>query len=153
VPEAFCPQSVSLVLEHDVDVSRGSMLVGVDALPGGGTELHAKICWMHPRPLQRGKKYLLKHTTSTVQAVVTEIEHRLDMETLESQPAPAELAVNDLGEIRIRTARPLFYDGYATNRLTGSFILIEPGTNATVGAGLLLPPTELYRPEPTDYAI
>ncbi len=153
VQEAFCPQSVSLVLEHDVDVSRGSMLVDVDALPGGGTELHAKVCWMHPRPLQRGKKYFLKHTSSTVQAVVTEIEHRLDMVALESQPNPAELAVNDLGEIRIRTAKPLFYDGYATNRLTGSFILIEQGTNATVGAGMLLPATEFFKPESTDYAI
>ncbi|HWA28639.1 MAG TPA: GTP-binding protein [Lacunisphaera sp.] len=153
VTEAFCPQSVSVVLEHDVDVSRGSMLVGVDSLPGGGTELHAKICWMHPRPLVRGKKYFLKHTTSTVQAVVTEIEHRLDMATLESVPNPTELAVNDLGEIRIRTAKPLFYDGYATNRLTGSFILIEQGTNATVGAGMLLPPTEVVRSEHQDYAI
>jgi bifunctional enzyme CysN/CysC/sulfate adenylyltransferase subunit 1 len=153
VPEAFCPQSVSVVLEHDVDVSRGSMLVGVDSLPGGATELHAKICWMHPRPLQRGKKYFLKHATSTVQAIVTEIESRLDMATLETQPAPTELVVNDLGEIRIRTAKPLFYDGYATNRLTGSFILIEQGTNATVAAGMLLAPTELVKPEITDYAI
>jgi sulfate adenylyltransferase subunit 1 len=153
VPEAFCPQSVSVVLEHDVDISRGSMLVGVDALPGGATELHAKVCWMHPRPLQRGKKYFLKHTTSTVQAIVTEIESRLEMATLETQPAPAELVVNDLGEIRIRTAKPLFYDGYATNRLTGSFILIEQGTNATVAAGMLLAPTEIVKPEVTDYAI
>ncbi len=82
-----------------------------------------------------------------------EIEHRLDMVTLETQPAPAELAVNDLGEIRIRTAKPLFYDGYASNRLTGSFILIEQGTNATVAAGMLLPPTEVVRPENTDYVI
>ncbi len=153
VDEAFCPQSVSVVLEHDVDVSRGSMLVGLDALPGGATELHAKICWMHPRTLQRGRKYFLKHTTSTVQAIVTEIESRLDMETLDANPAPAELAMNDLGEIRIRTAKPLFYDGYATNRLTGSFILIEQGTNATVAAGMLLAPTELVKPENTDYAI
>jgi sulfate adenylyltransferase subunit 1 len=153
VPEAFCPQSVSVVLEHDVDVSRGSILIGMDSLPGGATELHAKVCWMHPRPLQRGKKYFLKHTTSTVQAIVTEIESRLDMATLEGQPAPAELVVNDLGEIRIRTAKPLFYDGYATNRLTGSFILIEQGTNATVAAGMLLAPTEIVKPEITDYAI
>ena len=75
------------------------------------------------------------------------------MATLEAQPAPAELVVNDLGEIRIRTAKPLFYDGYATNRLTGSFILIEQGTNATVAAGMLLAPTELVKPEITDYAI
>jgi bifunctional enzyme CysN/CysC/sulfate adenylyltransferase subunit 1 len=153
VTEAFCPQSVTLVLEHDIDVSRGSMLVGVDTLPGGGTDLRARVCWMHPRPLTRGKKYFLKHTTSTVQAVVTEIEHRLDISTLEPQAAPAELGVNDLGEIRIRTAKPVYYDGYATNRLTGSFVLIEPGTNATVGAGMLLPPSEVVRPEHTDYAI
>ena len=153
VDEAFCPQSVSVVLEHDVDVSRGSMLVGLDALPGGATELHAKVCWMHPRALQRGRKYFLKHTTSTVQAIVTEIESRLDMETLEANPAPAELAMNDLGEIRLRTAKPLYYDGFVTNRFTGSFILIEQGTNATVAAGMLLPPTEIVRPENTDYAI
>ncbi len=151
--EAFCPQSVSLVLEHDVDVSRGSMLVGLDVLPGGGSELHAKVCWMHPRALQRGKKYFLKHTTSTVQAIVTEIESRLDMATLEARPAPAELGMNDLGEIRLRTAKPLYYDGYATNRLTGSFILIEQGTNATVAAGMLMTPTEFVKPENTDYAI
>ncbi|HEY4301305.1 MAG TPA: GTP-binding protein [Candidatus Didemnitutus sp.] len=153
VAEAFCPQSVTVVLEDDIDVSRGSMLVGLDALPGGSTEIRARMCWMHARSLTRGKKYLLKHTTQTVQAVVTEIEHRLDFSTLEPQPAPAELAVNDLGEVRIRTARPIFHDGYAMNRLTGAFILIEPGTNATVAAGMLLPPGETVRPEHTDYAI
>lgn len=154
VEEAFCPQSVTLVLSDDVDVSRGSMIVGlVDQMPGTGTDLHAKICWMHSRPLQRGKKYFLKHTTSTVQAVVTDIEHRLDIATLEPQPAPAELVMNDLGEIRLRTAKPLFFDGYATNRLTGSFILIEQGTNATVAAGMLLQPTEYVKPEENDYAI
>ncbi len=152
--EAFCPQSVTLVLEHDIDISRGSMLIGLDeTLPGAGTDLHAKVCWMHPRPLQRGKKYLLKHTSSTVQAVVTEIEHRLDITSLEPESVPSELALNDLGEIRIRTARPLFYDSYATNRLTGSFILIEPGTNATVAAGMLLPARELVKPEAADYII
>ena len=153
VEEAFCPQSVTLVLAHDLDVSRGSMLVSPDRLPGGGTSLHAKVCWMHPRALQPGRKFLLKHTTNTVQAVVTGIEHRLDIASLEPQPAPAGLALNDLGEIRLRTARPVFYDGYGTNRLTGSFILIDPGTHETVAAGLLHPPTEAVRPEDTDYAI
>jgi bifunctional enzyme CysN/CysC/sulfate adenylyltransferase subunit 1 len=153
IQEAFCPQSVTLVLEHDIDISRGSMIVALDQLVGAGTELHAKVCWMHPRALQRGKKYLLKQTTNTVQAIVTEIEHRLDIATLEPSAAPAELAVNDLGEIRIRTAKPVFYDGYASNRLTGSFILIEQGTNATVAAGMLMPPTELVKPESGDYVI
>jgi len=146
--EAFCPQSVTLVLADQVDASRGSMIIGLDEpLPGAGTELHAKICWLHARPLERGRKYLLKHTTQTVQAMVTEIEHRLDLTSLEPQPAPPSLAVNDLGEVRIRTSKPLFYDGYATNRLTGSFILIEQGSNATVAAGMLLPPSEVVKPE------
>ncbi|HVU35865.1 MAG TPA: GTP-binding protein [Opitutaceae bacterium] len=154
VEEAFCPQSVSLVLEHDIDVSRGSMIISVDEfLPGLSNELHAEVCWMHSRPLQPGRKYFLKHTTSSVQAVVTELVHKLNMATLETQEKPAELAVNDIGEIRLRTSKPLVFDGYAGNRLTGSFILVEQGTNATVAAGMLLPPREALKPENGDYVI
>lgn len=151
--EAFCPQSVTVRLADDLDVSRGDMLVGLDSLPGAGTDLHARVCWMHPRPLQAGRKCLLKHTTQTVQAVVTTLEHRINIHTYEPEPAPAQLAMNDVGEVRLKTAKPLTYDGYATNRLTGSFILIEQGTNATVAAGMLLPPAELVKPEYNDFAI
>ena len=77
--EAFSPQSVTLVLEHDIDVSRGDVFVDPNDLPGASAELHAKVCWMHPRPLQRGRKYFLKHMTQTVQAVVTAIEHRINV--------------------------------------------------------------------------
>jgi bifunctional enzyme CysN/CysC/sulfate adenylyltransferase subunit 1 len=153
VTEAFCPQSVTVVLEHDIDVSRGSMLIGADHLPGSGSELHAEVCWMHPRALQPGKRYFLKHTTHTVQVVVTSLVNKLNMSTLETIPEPAELVVNDIGEIRLRTSQPLVFDGYATNRLTGSFILIEQGTNATVAAGMLLPPRELVKSENGDYVI
>jgi sulfate adenylyltransferase subunit 1 len=151
--EAFSPQSVTLVLEHDIDVSRGDIIVDPNDLPGASTELHAKVCWMHPRPLQPGKKYFLKHTTQTVQAVVTAIEHRINVSTLDPEPETPELAMNDIGEIRLRTSKPLIFDAYATNRLTGSFILIEQGTNATVGAGMLFPPTEVAKPEYKDFAI
>ena len=154
VQEAFCPQSVTLVLEHDIDISRGSMLVGLDAhLPGSHTDLQAEVCWMHSRPLQPGKKYFLKHTTHTVQVAITEIVSKLNLDTLESGSAPAELAMNDIGEIRLRAAKPLVFDGYATNRLTGSFILIEQGTNATVAAGMMRPPRENVKPENADYVI
>jgi bifunctional enzyme CysN/CysC/sulfate adenylyltransferase subunit 1 len=154
VPEAFCPQSVTLVLEHDIDISRGSMLVGPDAYrPGSHTELQAEICWMHSRPLQPGKKYFLKHPPHSVQVAVTELVNKLNLESLESEAAPAELAMNDIGEIRLRAAKPLVFDGYATNRLTGSFILIEQGTNATVAAGMLRPPRETVKPEGADYVI
>jgi sulfate adenylyltransferase subunit 1 len=153
VAEAFCPQSVTLVLEHDIDISRGSMIIGPEHLPGSSSELQAEVCWMHGRALQRGRKYHLKQTTHTVQAVVTELIHKLNMGTLETEPAPAELGVNDIGGVRLRTAKPLVFDGYGTNRLTGSFILVEPGTNATVAAGMLLPPRETVKSENGDYVI
>jgi bifunctional enzyme CysN/CysC/sulfate adenylyltransferase subunit 1 len=151
--QAFCPQSVTLCLEHDIDVSRGDMIVGLENLPGQSSDLHAHVCWMHQRKLQAGKKYFLKHATQTIQAVVTQVESRINMATFEPEAAPAALAVNDVGIVRLKTAKPIVYDGYNTNRLTGSFILIEQGTNATVGAGMLLPPTEAVKPEYTDFAI
>ncbi|HVU28494.1 MAG TPA: GTP-binding protein [Verrucomicrobiae bacterium] len=151
--EAFCPQSVTLCLAHDIDVSRGDVIVGPENLPGHSAELHARICWMHQRPLQAGKKYFLKHATQTAQAVVTQIENRVDMETLEPEPNPSALAMNDIGAIRLKTSKPIVFDGYSTNRLTGSFILIEQGSNATVAAGMLFPPAEAVKPEYNDFAI
>jgi sulfate adenylyltransferase subunit 1 len=151
--EAFSPQSVTLVLEHDLDISRGDVIVDAADLPGAANELQAKICWMAPRPLTAGRQFLLKHTTQTVKAAVTAIEDRINISTFDKETGVTELAMNDLGEIRIKTAKPLVFDGYGTNRLTGSFILIEPGTNSTVGAGMLLPPLESARPEYKDFAI
>jgi bifunctional enzyme CysN/CysC/sulfate adenylyltransferase subunit 1 len=151
--QAFCPQSVTLCLEHDIDVSRGDMIVGLENLPGQSSDLHAHVCWMQQQKLQAGKKYFLKHATQTIQAVVTQVESRINMATFEPEAAPGALAMNDVGIVRLKTAKPIVYDGYKTNRLTGSFILIEQGTNATVGAGMLLPPTEAVKPEYTDFAI
>lgn len=151
--EAFCPQSVTVCLEDDIDISRGDVLVGFENLPGLNSDLHAKICWMHSKPLQQGKKYYLKHTTQTVQVMVTSIEHRIKLSTFEPEPAPNELAMNDIGVIRLKTAKPLVFDGYVINRLTGSFILIEQGTNLTVGAGMLFPPTETVKPDDVDFTI
>ena len=151
--EAFCPQSITVCLEHDVDISRGDMIVGLEQLPGMGAELHARICWMHVRPLQAGKKYFLKHGTQSVQCIVAQVEGRFNMNTFEPEPSPSELKMNDMGIVRLKTAKPIVYDGYTTNRLTGSFILIEQGTNATVAAGMLFPPTEAVKPEYTDFAI
>jgi bifunctional enzyme CysN/CysC/sulfate adenylyltransferase subunit 1 len=151
--EAFCPQSVTLCLEHDIDISRGDMIVGLEQFPGMESSLRARVCWMNIRPLQANKKYFLKHGTQTVQAIVTQIENRINFTTLEPEADPASLGVNDIGAIRIKTSKPLIYDGYGTNRLTGSFILIEPGTNATVAAGMLFPPTGTVKLEYTDFAI
>ncbi|MGB7769541.1 MAG: GTP-binding protein [Verrucomicrobiia bacterium] len=151
--EAFCPQSVTLCLADDIDVSRGDMIVGLENLPGCGTDLHTRVCWMHQRPLQSGKKFFLKHATQTVQAVVTGLESRINMATFEAEPEPPALAINDIGVIRLKISKPIVFDGYTTNRLTGSFILIEQGTNATAAAGMLSAPTEAVKPEYTDFAI
>ena len=151
--EAFCPQSVTICLEHDIDISRGDMIVGLENLPGRNADLHARICWMHPKPVAAGKKYFLKHATQTVQAIVTSLESKINLENFEPEPNPSELGMNDIGVIRLKTSKPLVFDGYNTNRLTGAFILIEQGTNATVAAGMLTAPTEAVKPEYTDFAI
>lgn len=151
--EAFCPQSVTLCLEHDVDISRGDMIIGLDNPPGMGAEFQARVCWMNQRALQPGRKYFLKHGAQTVQAIVSQIEGRFNMNTFDLEADPTELKMNDIGVIRVKAAKPIVYDGYTVNRLTGSFILIEQGTNATVGAGMLFPPTEAVKPEYTDFAI
>ena len=151
--EAFCPQSVTLVLDDNLDVSRGDMVVGLDPLPGHSTDLSARVCWMNPRPLTAGNRYSLKHGTHNVQAVVNSLENRIDFESFDPEPNPGALNMNDIGEIRLRTAKPLVYDGYTTNRLTGSFVLVEQGTNATVAAGMLHPPAQQYKAEYTDFSI
>ncbi len=151
--EAFCPQSVTLVLEDDIDVSRGDTIVGSESLPGLSSELSARICWMNQRPLQAGRKLFLKHTTQTVQTSVTALESRINLETFEPERGPTELALNDIGEIRLRTSKPLMYDGYGANRLTGSFILVEQGTNATVAAGMLSAPEKSFTPDFIEFAI
>jgi sulfate adenylyltransferase subunit 1 len=153
LPEAFCPQSVTLCLEHDVDISRGDVIIGLENPPGMSSELHARVCWMNPKPLQAGRKYFLKHGPQTVQAIVSQIEGRINMNTFDREESPGELKMNDIGVIRVKTSKPIIYDAYAVNRLAGSFILIEQGTNATVAAGMLYAPTEAVKPEYTDFAI
>ena len=108
---------------------------------------------MNLRPLTAGKKYFLKHGTHSVQAVVSSLESRIDFQTYDPLPNPESLEMNDIGEIRLRTAKPLVFDGYSTNRLTGSFVLVEPGTNATVAAGMLHLPVQQYKAEYTDFVI
>jgi bifunctional enzyme CysN/CysC/sulfate adenylyltransferase subunit 1 len=151
--EAFSPQSVTLVLEDDLDISRGDMIVGTDLLPGHSADISARVCWMEQRPLQVGQKYFLKHGTQTVQAKVISLDSRINIQTYEPEPHPAELAMNDIGEVRLRTAKPLVFDAYTTNRLTGSIVLVEPSSNATAAAGMLRGPEKVYQPDYDDFMI
>ncbi len=128
--------SVTLTLEDEIDLSRGDMLVSEEQLPSAGTEFQAMLVWMHPEPLDPHKIYLLKHTTRTVRARVNQIRHRVDINTLEHVPA-RKLDMNDIAAVDVKTTLPLFFDPYAANRATGSFIVIDPLTNATVAAGII----------------
>ncbi len=136
--EALAPMSVTLRLEDELDISRGELICRPEQAPTVARELEADVCWMSERPLRPGGRYLIKHTTRNAGAVVDGLRDRVDVRTLErtSEP-PAELALNDIGRIRLRTSTPLVFDPYERNRRTGSFILIDETSNETVGAGMI----------------
>jgi sulfate adenylyltransferase large subunit len=133
---ARAPQSVTLTLEDEADISRGDMIAAADAHPRPATRLEATVVWMQTKPLRAGATYLLKHTTQTVRATVVEIQSRIDVEQLEQRPAE-QLELNAIGQVVLETSRPLLADLYRENRVTGSFILIDPADNATAGAGMV----------------
>ncbi len=136
-PQLAAPgDSVTVTLEDEVDISRGDMLVAADQLPSAGTAFQAMLVWMHPEPLDPHKIYLLKHTARTVRARINDIRYRVDINTLERLPAK-KLDMNDIAAVDVKTTLPLFFDPYRLNRTTGSFIVIDPLTNATVGAGII----------------
>jgi bifunctional enzyme CysN/CysC len=138
--EAFPPMSVTLRLTDDVDVSRGDMIARIDddaPAPVVTRELTADVCWMADAALRPGARLMLKHTTRTVRAVVGEIVDRLDVTTLERDGAPAELGLNDIGQVRLRVSSELAVDPYKRNRTTGSFVLIDEASNETVGGGMI----------------
>jgi sulfate adenylyltransferase subunit 1 len=137
VGEAFPTMSVAVRLSDEIDVSRGDMLVGADDQPVAARELEAMVCWMSEDPLQARGRYAIKHTTRTARAVVEEIEHRVDINTLEHVPA-TQLGLNEIGRVQLRCSSPLVVDPYSRNRTTGSFILIDESTNDTVAAGMVL---------------
>jgi len=136
--EALAPQSVAVRLTDALDISRGDMICRASDPPQVGRALRAEVCWMSERPLACGSRYALKHATRTTQALVDELEHRIDVDTLAAEPGPPTLELNDIGRLRLRTSVPLAYDPYAANRSTGSFILIDESTNDTVGAGMIV---------------
>ncbi len=135
--EAFAPQSITLTLTDEIDISRGDMLVHPSVRPCDTRDLVANVCWIGDEPLGVRKKYFIKHTTNTVKAMVADIDFRRDIHTLEKMDAD-ELAMNEIGQITFRLQKPLYYDAYKDNRLTGSFIIIDTFTNNTVGAGMIV---------------
>jgi sulfate adenylyltransferase large subunit len=137
VDEAFAPMSVTLLLEDEIDVSRGDLICGVDGAPALERSVEATVCWMTDAPLRARARYAIKHATHAARAVVDEVVDRVDVHTLQPDGGADELALNDIGRVRLRTSKPLAFDPYARNRATGSFILIDETTNDTVGAGMI----------------
>jgi bifunctional enzyme CysN/CysC len=135
--EAMAPMSLTLRLEDELDVSRGETICRPDQAPTVARELEADICWMAEQPLRAGGRYVIKHTTRSATALVDEITDHVDVDTLERGAPPKELGLNDIGRVRLRTSAPLVFDPYASNRRTGSFILIDEASNETVGAGMI----------------
>jgi sulfate adenylyltransferase subunit 1 (EFTu-like GTPase family) len=136
--EALAPMSVTLRLSDDLDISRGETICPPEQAPTVARELEADVCWMTDAPLRQGGRYLVKHTTREVTAIVDELCDHVDVHTLERGEAPQELTLNDIGRVRLRTSAPLIFDPYESNRRTGSFILIDEASNNTVGAGLVV---------------
>ena len=135
--EAMAPMSLTLRLEDELDISRGELICHPDEAPAVARELDADICWMTDELLRPGSRYLIKHTSRSATAVIDTIADMVDVHTLERMAAPQELGLNDIGRVRLRTSAPLVFDPYASNRRTGSFILIDESTNGTVGAGMI----------------
>jgi bifunctional enzyme CysN/CysC len=134
---AFAPMSVIVRLADDLDVSRGDLICRPGDRPALARDLVADVCWMADAPLRPGGRYAIKHATHTARAIIEAIDDRVDVASLGREPAPGELALNDIGRVRLRTSKPLAFDPYARNRFTGSFILIDEATNDTVGAGMI----------------
>jgi sulfate adenylyltransferase subunit 1 len=134
--EAFSPLSVTLKLEDEIDLSRGDMLVSPEKPPQVSQRFRASVVWMHARPLEAGRSFLIKHCARQVRGKVTKISHRVNMGTLETETA-GRLEMNDIAVVEFETSSPLFFDSYQENRATGSFIVIDPLTNATLGAAMI----------------
>lgn len=137
--EAFCPQSVTLTLEDEIDISRGEMLVHPENMPEVGRYFETMLVWMDEEPMDRNKHFYLKHNTNMTRATVSEVSYLVDVNTMNKRSAD-RFSLNEIGHVHITTAKPLFFDAYKKNRATGAFILIDPITNNTSAVGMIIGP-------------
>jgi bifunctional enzyme CysN/CysC len=144
IAEAFAPMAVTIRLTDDIDVSRGDMIARVRNRPHCGQDLEAMICWLTAHTdLRPGAKLAIKHTTRWGRTAVKDLQYRLDVNTLHRDETATHLTLNEIGRVQLRTTVPLFFDDYRRNRTTGSFVLVDETTHNTVGAGIILGPTEI----------
>ena len=139
IEEAFYPMSVNMTLEDEIDISRGDMISKPNNPPDAGQDISAMICWFsQDSSLQVRGKYILRHTTNEVKAMVREVSYKVDINTLHKIEDDLTMDLNSIGRITLRTSKPLFYDSYKINRNSGSFILVDEQSNQTVAAGMIV---------------
>jgi sulfate adenylyltransferase subunit 1 len=138
IDEAMPGMSVTILLEDDIDISRGDMLVRTNNQPKVEQDIDLMVCWLNEKKLVPGNKYAIKHTTQDARCIVKDVHYKININTLHRIEDDKEIKLNDVGRISIRTTKPLFFDNYRKNRRTGSLILIDETTNETVGAGMIL---------------
>jgi bifunctional enzyme CysN/CysC len=138
---AFPPQSVSVQLEDDIDISRGDMICRPNNQPKVGQDIDAMVVWMAEQPMVVGKKYQVRHTSNDARCIVKGLRYRMDIQTLHRDETAENLRLNEIGRVSVRTTKPLFYDPYRQCRATGAFIIVDEQTNNTVGAAMIIGPT------------
>jgi sulfate adenylyltransferase subunit 1 len=135
---AIAPQSVALRIEDHIDISRGDMIIKSDNQPRVAREFDAILCWLSEQPLELRRKYFVKHAAKTVKGLVSQLNYRVDVNTLQQDGGASQLKMNEIGRARLKTQQPLMYDAYSINRATGSFIMIDEATHNTVAAGMMV---------------
>lgn len=135
--KAFAPQSISMTLEDDIDISRGDMIVKSDNLPQTGKDIQMKVCWFNHKPLNNRGKYLIRHNSNEIKCMIKDVEYKMNINTLEKDYDDKKVTMNDIAKINVKTARPLYYDVYTKSRQNGSVIFIDEHTHETVAAGMI----------------
>ena len=138
IEETFAPQSVTITLEDDIDISRGDMIVKDGNNPEVEQEFDVMMCWLNNQDLVPGGKYTLKHTSKEAMCMIKQVHYKVDMNTLQRNEESKDIKMNDVFKVRVRTNSPVFFDSYRKNRVTGSLVLIDQGSNATVAAGMIV---------------
>lgn len=137
IESASAPQSVTMVLDDDLDLSRGGMIVPIENGVSQSQDIDVMVCWLGEKPMQIGGKYALKHTTNDLRCLVKDVKYKVNINTLEKDYDDKSIGLNDIACLSLRTTKPLFFDSYRKNRITGSLIIIDEATNITVGAGMI----------------
>lgn len=135
---AYASQSVAITLEDDIDISRGDMIAPVNNLPKVDQEINLMVCWFNERPLIQRGKYTLRHTTNELRCMVTDVKYKMNINTLDRNTEDKNVKLNDIAQIKIKTTKPLHFDSYRKNRITGSVVLIDEATNETMAAGMIV---------------